>query len=163
LIQYDWLHLHHEDFTGSTEGSFAESRQGSKPTFNKLLRSDWDTPKVSAMKLDVAKKIKAFCAAGGYLFAMCSGAETFDIALAADGVDISESVFDGDEPDPNAQHKLDFSESTLAFENFTLEPGYSRRFSDINTGRPDFSDMKQQWFFQSLSVLRQMGYHSVAP
>ncbi len=61
--------------------------------------------KVSKMKLDVAKKIKAFCAGGAYLFAMCSGAETLDIALAADGVDISESIYDGDEPDENAQDK----------------------------------------------------------
>jgi len=71
------------------------------------------------------------------LFAMCSGAETFDIALAADGVDITESSFDGDEPDPDAQSKLDFAKS-LAFENFTMEPGYSRKFSDINTGWGDY-------------------------
>jgi hypothetical protein len=97
------------------------------------------------MKLAVAKKIKAFCAGGGYLFAMCSGAETFDIALAAEGVDINESAYDGDEPDPDAQLKLDF-EKSLAFENFTLEPGYSRRFSDINTGRPDFFDRATGYF-----------------
>jgi hypothetical protein len=64
---------------------------------------------------------------------MCSGAETFDIALAADGVDIVSSTYDGDEIDPDAQDKLDFSRS-LAFENFTLEPAESRKFSDINTG-----------------------------
>lgn len=93
--------------------------------------------KVSQMKLAVAKRIKAFCAGGGFLFAMCSGAETFDIALAADGVDISESIYDGDDSDADSQSKLDFTK-TLAFENFTLEPGLSRRFSDINTGRPDF-------------------------
>src|SRR6185503_3443246 len=85
---------------------------------------------VAAMKLDVAKKIKGFCAGGGYLFAMCSGAETLDIALAAEGVDIAESMFDGDDADAGAQAKLDFTK-TLAFENFTLEPGNSRRFSDI--------------------------------
>jgi hypothetical protein len=90
--------------------------------------------KVSHMKLDVAKKIKAFCAGGGYLFAMCSAAETLDIALSAEGFDIIESIFDGDEQDANAQLKLDYSKS-LAFENFTLEPAENRRFSDINTGR----------------------------
>src|SRR5690606_17543190 len=97
------------------------------------------------MKLDVAKKIKGFCAGGGYLFAMCSGAETFDIALAANGVDISESIYDGDEPDPDAQSKLDFSQS-LAFENFTMESGYSRKFSDINTGWSDFGSRNRDFF-----------------
>lgn len=95
--------------------------------------------KLSALKLDVALKIKHYTAAGGYLFAMCSGAETFDIALAAEGTDINESMYDGDEQDPYAQEKLDY-EKSLAFENFTLEPGESRRFSDINTGRPGYYD-----------------------
>ena len=137
LVLYDWLHLHHEDFTGQhgrflrRESSVIESKL-QEATAHQLGFS-----KVSEMKLVVAKKIKAFCAGGGYLFAMCSGAETFDIALAADGVDISESIYDGDEPDVEAQSKLDFS-NTLAFENFTLNPGSSRKFSDINTGRPDF-------------------------
>ena len=69
------------------------------------------------MKLDVAKKIKGFCAGGGYLFAMCSGAETFDIALAAEGVDIIDYMYDGDDADEEAA--LDFNK-TLAFENFIL-------------------------------------------
>jgi hypothetical protein len=146
LVKFDWLHLHHEDFTGQ-HGRFLR-RESSKieADIQQATAQRLGYTKISAMKLDVAKKIKTFCAGGGYLFAMCSGAETFDIALAADGVDISESVYDGDEPDPNAQHKLDFSK-TLAFENFTLEPGYSRRFSDINTGRPDFSDWNSNGFF----------------
>jgi len=88
--------------------------------------------KVSQMKLEVAKRIKAYCVGGGYLFAMCSGAETLDIALAANGIDISDSYYDGDDPDPEAQEKLDFSR-TLAFENFTLE-FEGRKFSDINSG-----------------------------
>jgi hypothetical protein len=145
LAKYDWLHLHHEDFTGQ-HGRFLR-RESAKieADIQQATASRLGYSKVSAMKLDVAKRIKGFCAAGGYLFAMCSGAETFDIALAADGVDISESVYDGDEPDPNAQHKLDFTK-TFAFENFTLEPGYSRRFSDINTGRPDFFERNTGYF-----------------
>ena len=145
LAKYDWLHLHHEDFTGQ-HGRFLR-RESAKieADIQQATASRLGYTKISAMKLDVAKKIKAFCTAGGYLFAMCSGAETFDIALAADGVDISESVYDGDEPDPNAQNKLDFTK-TFAFENFTLEPGYSRRFSDINTGRPDFFERSTGFF-----------------
>jgi hypothetical protein len=145
LTRYDWLHLHHEDFTGQHGRFLRRESSRIEADIQQATAQRLGYPKVSAMKLDVAKKIKAFCAAGGYLFAMCSGAETFDIALAADGVDISESVYDGDEPDPDAQHKLDFTKA-LAFENFTLEPGYSRRFSDINTGRPDFSDQKSGFF-----------------
>lgn len=145
LAKYDWLHLHHEDFTGQ-HGRFMR-RESSKieADIQQATASRLGYSKVSAMKLDVARRIKAFCTAGGYLFAMCSGAETFDIALAADGVDINESMYDGDEPDPDAQSKLDFNK-TFAFENFTLEPGHSRRFSDINTGRPDFFDRTTSFF-----------------
>ncbi len=136
LAKYDWLHLHHEDFTGQAGRRLRRDSQV-EAELQKFTATKLGYTKVSHLKLDVAKKIKAFCAGGGYLFAMCSGAETFDIALAADGVDISESEYDGDERDPNAQDKLDFTKS-LAFENFTMEPGYSRRFSDINTGWEDF-------------------------
>lgn len=145
LAKYDWLHLHHEDFTGQY-GRFLR-RESSKieADIQQATAHRLGYTKVSAMKLDVAKRIKTFCSGGGYLFAMCSGAETFDIALAANGVDINESIYDGDEPDPEAQQKLDFTK-TFAFENFTLEPGYSRRFSDINTGRPDFFDRNTGFF-----------------
>ena len=145
LVKYDWLHLHHEDFTGQ-HGRFL--RRESAVIESKLQEAtahQLGFQKVSEMKLAVAKKIKGFCAGGGYLFAMCSGAETFDIALAANGVDITESIYDGDEPDVDAQAKLDFTQ-TLAFENFTLEPGNSRRFSDINTGRPDFFENSTDYF-----------------
>jgi len=145
LVKFDWLHLHHEDFTGQSgrflrrESAQIESRM-QEVTAQKLGYS-----KVSLMKLDVAKKIKAYCAGGGYLFAMCSGAETLDIALAAEGIDIADAMYDGDEADENAQSRLDFSK-TFAFENFTLEPGVSRRFSDINTGRFNFFDEGQGFF-----------------
>ncbi|HEY8512279.1 MAG TPA: asparagine synthetase B [Cyclobacteriaceae bacterium] len=134
LVKYDWLHLHHEDFTG--QGGRARWRESSRLELKmqEALAQKLGYTKLSAMKLDVALKIKRYTAAGGYLFAMCSGAETFDIALAAEGTDINEPMYDGDEQDPFAQEKLDY-EKALAFENFTLEPGESRRFSDINTGR----------------------------
>ena len=145
LVKYDWLHLHHEDFTGQ-HGRFMRRESSvveSKLQEENAMRLGYS--KVSKMKLDVAKKIKGFCAGGGYLFAMCSGAETFDIALAAEGVDIVESLFDGDDPETDAQSKLDFSK-TLAFENFVLEPGSSRKFSDINTGRQDFGESTNGFF-----------------
>jgi hypothetical protein len=144
LAKYDWLHLHHEDFTGQF-GRHLRNDSQLEADLQKITASKMGYGKVTEMKLDVAKKIKAFCAGGGYLFAMCSGAETFDIALAADGVDITESTFDGDEADPNAQSKLDFSKS-LAFENFTMEPGYSRKFSDINTGWGDYGQRGKDFF-----------------
>jgi len=144
LAKYDWLHLHHEDFTGQF-GRHLRNDSQLEADLQKITASKMGYTKVTQMKLDVAKKIKAFCAGGGYLFAMCSGAETFDIALAANGVDISESTFDGDEADPNAQSKLDFFQS-LAFENFTMEPGYSRKFSDINTGWGDYGSRGKDFF-----------------
>jgi hypothetical protein len=95
--------------------------------------------KVSHLKLDVARTIKGFCMGGGYLFAMCSGAESLDVALAAEGVDIVPSVFDGDGVDPAAQSKLDFGK-TFAFENFELSTygddeyrGGGMSFSNINS------------------------------
>lgn len=137
LAKYDWLHLHHEDFTGQFGRFLRREESRIESEIQKITAERHGFKKVSEMKLAVAKRIKEFCAGGGYLFAMCSGAETFDIALSADGVDISESIYDGDDPDPEAQQKLDFHK-TLAFENFTLESGYSRKFSDINTGWGDF-------------------------
>ncbi len=145
LVKYDWLHLHHEDFTGQHGRFLRRESAVIESKIQEATAKQLGYSKVSAMKLDVAKRIKAFCASGGYLFAMCSGAETFDIALAADGVDISESIYDGDEPDVDAQSKLDFTKA-LAFENFTLEPGSSRKFSDINTGRPDFFEANNEYF-----------------
>ena len=145
LIKYDWLHLHHEDFTGQFGRHLRRETSKIEADVQQNTARRLGYSKVSLMKLDVAKKIKGFCASGGYLFAMCSGAETFDIALSAEGVDINDRDYDGDESDPDAQSKLDFSKS-LAFENFTLEPSYSRRFSDINTGRPDFFDRNTGYF-----------------
>lgn len=104
--------------------------------------------KISQMKLAVAKAIKGFCAGGGYLFAMCSGAESLDVALAAEGVDIVESTFDGDGADPNAQEKLDFGK-TIAFENFKLSTDEDYRgmsFSDINYATGRWGDEQMTFF-----------------
>ncbi len=135
LPKYDWLHLHHEDFTGQF-GRNLHRMSVDDIKAQEGIATKYGFPKVSQMKLAVAKKIKEFLAGGGYLFAMCSGAETFDIALAAEDVDIVGSSFDGDGADPDAQSKLDFSK-TVAFYNFNLEGdggyrGFSS-FSDINS------------------------------
>ncbi|MBC8152853.1 MAG: asparagine synthetase B [Bacteroidetes bacterium] len=135
LPKYDWLHLHHEDFTGQF-GRNIQRQSAADLKAQEDIAKKFGYAKVSQMKLAVAKGIKEFCAGGGYLFAMCSGAETFDIALAAEGIDIVGSSYDGDGSDPDAQSKLDFSK-TFAFENFTLaaDNGYGgfSTFSDINS------------------------------
>jgi hypothetical protein len=142
LVKYDWLHLHHEDFTGQ-HGRFLR-RESSiiQAKIQEATASRLGYTTVTEMKLAVAKKIKGFGAGGGYLFAMCSGAETFDIALAAEGSGISFADFTGED---DAGAGLDFSK-TLAFENFVLEPSTSRRFSNINTGRPDFFQPSNDYF-----------------
>lgn len=136
LASYDWLHLHHEDFTGQY-GRFWSSFRNSKwyqedVKYQEEAAKRNGFKKVSLMKLEVAKRIKEFCGAGGFLFAMCSGTETFDIALAADGVDIVERMFDGDGAEPNAQSKLNYNNS-VAFQNFKLDLFPERyEFSDID-------------------------------
>ena len=147
LAKYDWLHLHHEDFTGQF-GRNTRRMSVEDVKAQENIAKKFNFPKVSGMKLAVAKAIKAFCAGGRYLFAMCSAAETLDIALAADGVDIVESTYDGDGTDPAAQSKLDFGK-TLAFEKFTLdlEGGYrGQTFSDINVGGRWGSDGPNSYF-----------------
>ena len=124
LPKYDWLHLHHEDFTGQY-GKFYRSYHHF-PWYQQQQREYEESArkhgfgKVSHLKLATVKRIKAYVASGGFLFAMCSATDTYDIALAAEGHDIIESMYDGDGADPRAQSKLDFSK-TIAFENFTIE------------------------------------------
>ncbi len=123
LSKYDWLHLHHEDFTGQY-GKFWYSfhneawyQHDQKSAEESAAKHGFK--KVSQLKLAIAKKIRDFTAGGGYLFAMCSATDSYDIALAAEGADICESMFDGDAADPQAQQKLDFSKC-FAFKDFTL-------------------------------------------
>jgi hypothetical protein len=136
LATYDWLHLHHEDFTGQF-GRFWSSYRSQSWYVNDVKQQQETAKrngfkKVSEMKLGVAKKISGFCSGGGFLFAMCSGTDSFDIALSAEGVDICESMFDGDSADPDAQRKLDFKK-TFAFQDFKLDTNpFNYEFSDID-------------------------------
>lgn len=136
LVLYDWLHLHHEDFTGQY-GKFygayraapwyIEGKRNAESLAAKLGYS-----KVSEEKRDVALKIRNYVIGGGFMFAMCSATDSFDIALAADGVDICEPMFDGDPSDANYQTKMDYSR-TFAFTNFKLERNPLRyEFSSID-------------------------------
>lgn len=151
LNKYDWLHLHHEDFTGQFGRNMRRMSYKDLKAQEEIAQR-FKYNKISALKLDVAKTIKAYCMGGGFLFAMCSGAETLDIALSAEGVDIVSSRFDGDNIDNNAQERLDFNK-TFAFEDFTLYlndgDGYgynSMSFSDINASNGRFDDENNTWF-----------------
>jgi len=124
LSEYDWLHLHHEDFTGQF-GKFWRTYQHmpwyqQEVSMNKELASKLGFLKVSEMKAFVTREMDHYVLNGGFLFAMCAATDTYDIARAATGVDIVESMFDGDPADPHAHDKLDYSR-TFAFENFLLE------------------------------------------
>ena len=139
LTEYDWLHLHHEDFTGQF-GKFWRTYQHmpwyqQEVAINKQMAEQLGFLKVSEMKQFVAREIEQYVNNGGFLFAMCAATDTYDISLAAAGVDICEPMFDGDPADPNAQSKLDFSR-TFAFENFKLEKSpYEYEFSNIDATR----------------------------
>jgi hypothetical protein len=141
LPKYDWLHLHHEDFTGQY-GKFYNN-YANMPWYIEQVKEAEDIArrfgfhKVSQLKLAVAKRIKEFVAGGGFLFAMCSATDSFDIALAADGIDICERMYDGDPADPQAQEKLNF-ENTFAFTGFRLvRDPLQYEFSDIDNNLPD--------------------------
>ncbi|KVV15301.1 asparagine synthetase B [Flavobacterium sp. TAB 87] len=124
LLMYDWLHLHHEDFTGQY-GKFYSAYKNipwyiEQKAAAEILAKNLGYSKVAHEKGAVAKKIRDFVIGGGFMFAMCSATDSFDIALAADGVDICEAMFDGDASEPNYQSKLNFQNS-FAFKDFTLE------------------------------------------
>jgi hypothetical protein len=124
LPKYDWLHLHHEDFTGQY-GKFYRSYKNASWYQQQVremetLANSLGFSKVSQLKLAVGQRIKEYTAGGGFLFTMCSGTDSYDIALAAHKTDICESMYDGDPADPAAQSKLDFDE-TFAFRDFILE------------------------------------------
>ena len=123
LPEYDWLHLHHEDFTGQYGKFYGAYNMA--PWYRDEVRNQEATAaklgfnKVSEMKRAVAVTIKNFVLGGGFLFTMCSGTDSYDIALAAQGTDMVESVFDGDPSDPNAQKKLNFAQG-FAFQNYNI-------------------------------------------
>ena len=150
LAEYDWLHLHHEDFTGQY-GKFYGS-YSSAPWYQAQVREleaeakKQGYAKVSEEKKAVARKIREFAANGGYLFAMCSATETIDIALAAENDDIVDVPFDGDPPDAQYDQKLDYLK-TFAFEKFKVDPNpYEYRFSDINVQPEEVGPKENDYF-----------------
>lgn len=136
LVKYDWLHLHHEDFTGQY-GKFYASYHNQ--AWYQLQEKEYQEcalkhgfTKVSQLKLAVVHKIRDYANSGGFLFAMCSATDTYDIALAAEGLDICAQMYDGDPADPNAQSKLDYNK-TFAFKDFKLKTNpYEYEYSDID-------------------------------
>ena len=150
LIQYEWLHLHHEDFTGQY-GKFY-SMYKNAPWYiqqkrdSEALAVKLGFAKVSEEKLSVAKKIRDFVIGGGFMFAMCSATDSFDIALAADGTDICEPMFDGDPSEGNYQSKLNYNNS-FAFKNYVLERKPEKyEFSDIDTTDKRKIPMEKDYF-----------------
>jgi hypothetical protein len=150
LLLYDWLHLHHEDFTGQY-GKFYSAFKNvpwyiEQKKEAEILANKLGYAKVSQEKGAVAKKIRDFVIGGGFMFAMCSATDSFDIALAADGLDICEAMFDGDASDASYQSKIDYNRS-FAFKNFSLE----RRpevyeFSDIDMTAKRKIPMEKDYF-----------------
>lgn len=136
LLLYDWLHLHHEDFTGQYGKFYGSYRNApwyiDQKKDAEALAAKLGFAKVSTEKLAVAKKIRDFVIGGGFMFAMCSATDSFDIALSAEGVDICEPMFDGDDSDANYQSKVDYSK-TFAFKNYILDRKPEHyEFSDID-------------------------------
>lgn len=136
LLIYDWLHLHHEDFTGQYGKFYGAYRNApwyiDQKRDAEALAAKLGFSKVSQDKLAVAKKIRDFVIGGGFMFAMCSATDSFDIALSAEGVDICEPMFDGDDSEANYQSKIDYSR-TFAFKNFILDRKLDHyEFSDID-------------------------------
>lgn len=136
LHKYDWLHLHHEDFTGQY-GKFWASFRGTQWYQNDQKAAEASAAKhgfkkVSQLKLAIAKKIRDFVAGGGFLFAMCSATDSYDIALSAEGTDICAEPFDYDAMDPNAQQKLNYTKC-FAFKDFKISYNpYEYEYSDID-------------------------------
>lgn len=150
LAEYDWLHLHHEDFTGQY-GRFYRSYHN-QPWYREnvkrmeALAKEEGFSKVSQLKLSVVKKIREYVGGGGFMFAMCSATDTYDIALAADGLDICAHMYDGDPPDPTAQSKLDYTK-TFAFRKFQLSRNpLEYEYSSIDNSRGRNVQADQDYF-----------------
>lgn len=151
LLLYDWLHLHHEDFTGQYGRFYAAYRNAAwyqeDQRSQEAMASKMGFQKVSGMKLAVALKIKEFVVGGGYLFAMCSATDSYDIALSAEGVDICETMFDGDPADPGMNSKLDYTR-TFAFRDYKLSSNpYEYEFSEIDNQPPHRRIPRAEDFF----------------
>lgn len=145
LPKFDWLHLHHEDFTGQYGKFWAHYKnqawyQNQQREFEESAHKHGYN-KVSELKLGVVKKIREYLASGGFLFAMCAATDTYDIALAAENVDICESMFDGDGADQNANQKLDYS-NTLAFKDFKIR---------MNPAEYEYSNIDNQYSERGLN------------
>ncbi len=150
LSKYDWLHLHHEDFTGQY-GKFYASFRGAQWYIQQQALYENEAKKlgfkkVSEMEKAVVHTIKDYIGEGGFLFAMCSATDSYDITLATMAVDIADKMFDGDAPDSDAQDKLDFS-NTFAFENFKLEMNpYVYEYSSIDVQPIEIGNQNNDYF-----------------
>ena len=150
LDKYDWLHLHHEDFTGQY-GKFFSSYAGvewyrEQQRIYELEAKKLGFKKVSEMEQAVVTSIKQYIAGGGFMFAMCSATDSYDIALASVGVDIADKMYDGDPADADAEKKLDFSK-TLAFENFKVEMNpMVYEYSDIDIQPDEIGNQQNDYF-----------------
>jgi len=136
LDKYDWLHLHHEDFTGQYGKFYKSYREMNwyleEVRLNEEMAAKYGFKKVSQLKLAVAQLFKSYVAGGGFLFSMCSGTDSFDIALSSEHTDICESMYDGDPASPDMQEKLDFN-NTFAFKDFKIiRDPYIYEYSDID-------------------------------
>jgi len=151
LPQYDWLHLHHEDFTGQY-GKFYKNYRNMPWYINQQREFEESAAKhgfkkVSHLKLAVVKEFQQYVAGGGFLFAMCSATDTYDIALAGEGVDMIDRMYDGDAPDPRAQQKLQF-DKTFAFQDFILSKDpYQYEYSNIDNQPMDRGLIEKNDYF----------------
>ncbi len=150
LAKYDWLHLHHEDFTGQYGKFYGSSRN--EPWYQSQVRlleaeaKKLGFTKVSELKKAVVRKIKDYVGNGGFMFAMCSATDSYDIAIAADNTDICDAVFDGDPMDPDFNTKLDFTK-TFAFENFKLETSpFVYEYSNIDVQPNEIGGQDNDYF-----------------
>jgi hypothetical protein len=144
LNDYDWIHLHHEDFTGQFGKFYGSFRNvawyQNDVRINEEMAGRLGYAKVWQLKQAVVEKIRSFVENGGFLFAMCAATDTFDIALSAHNVDICDAVFDGDGIDPDYKARLDYTR-TFAFENYDLRTNpYEYEFSDIDGS--DYAELR---------------------
>lgn len=150
LEKYDWLHSHHEDFTGQY-GKFYASFSGAQWYIEQQMLYENEAKKlgfkkVSEMEKIVVQTIKNYIGQGGFMFAMCSATDSYDITLAAMNVDIVDRMYDGDPADPNAQENLNFS-NTFTFENFKLEMNpLIYEYSDIDVQPLEIGDPRNDYF-----------------